>query len=76
MTHSDTIGTITYDGRTYEVDWPLSITDLTRREDYACIYLEGEFVAEFTNPNWAQGFRDAEHVLALAETFMQLGDDR
>lgn len=70
--HSDTIGEVTHEGVTYEIDWPYDIEDEQSREDYAVVYLDGKQVAEFVNPNWGP-FNDTEHVLELAQEFIDQG---
>ncbi len=44
--HPDTIGTIDWDGKTYEIDWPRCFDDETQRDDFGVIYLNGTQVGE------------------------------
>ena len=67
-----TVGKIWYDGQEYDVDWPFTLDDDSMREDFAVIYLDGEQVGEFVNPNW-EPFTDTEQVIELAQEFANMG---
>lgn len=75
MTHPDTIGTVEWDGLTYEIDWPFQIDNPEERDIFAAVYLDGDQVGEFANPNFpfGQGFNNEDHVLSLAFEFIATG---
>lgn len=67
------IGTVSWDGKEYEIDWPFDLGDLdVRDESYAVVYLDGVQVADFCPPGFA-GFDSEEHVLAVAFEFISQG---
>lgn len=66
MSHEDTIGTIEYDGKTWEIDWPYELENPDDRvRDLAAIYLDGEQVAEVCPPGFGV-FETEDDVMEAA----------
>ncbi|WP_029090066.1 hypothetical protein [Brevibacterium album] len=74
MSNEATVGTVDWDGKTYEIDWPHDLDDDTRRsEDMGAIYLDGEQVGECC-AQFGERFTSADQVIDAAYRVIRYGD--
>lgn len=74
MAHEHTVGTVEWEGKTYEIDWPHDPDDETQRNPIAgFIYLDGEMVGEAPAP-WGMDFTDARQVIRVAGDVIRTGE--
>lgn len=73
MDNEATVGTVDWDGKTYEIDWPYDIeTGGPERETFGAIYLDGEQVGECCE-QFGETWTDASQVIEAAREVIQDG---
>jgi len=72
--HPDTIGTVTWEGKTYEIDWPFDINDETKRDPLiAVVYLDGVQLADLPAEGLGVPFTSKQQVMRIARNFIKSG---
>lgn len=70
--HEDTIGTIDWNGKTYEIDWPYEPDDETKRNAmFGAIYLDGDQVGECCPPGFEPLTTEKQVMDAAWETIRE-----
>lgn len=70
--HGDIIGTVDWDGETYEIDWPYQLDNDVEREIFGAVYLDGVQVGEFC-PALGDKWTHYQDVLIDAFEFISNG---
>lgn len=72
--HAHTIGTVEWDGHTYDIDWPFEIDDETTRSPYCAMVYEGDReLAELPLPGFGQAFESVEQIMDIAVEYIAGG---
>ncbi|WRS30580.1 hypothetical protein U6G28_02520 [Actinomycetaceae bacterium MB13-C1-2] len=69
-----TIGTVEWEGHTYEIDWPFYLDEPSMRDEYcAVVYEKGRQLAELPLPGFGETYKSAEQIMDIAFEFIAGG---